>query len=93
MSLSAIISSCAALASIASFVPQAWKIIRTHKTKDISSGMYVLTVSAFALWTIYGIMTGQWALVASNSICLLLSGSILAMKSRGAGFSVGRQNR
>lgn len=70
----------AALASIASFAPQAVKIIRTRKTKDLSLSTYVLTVGAFALWTAFGAATRQWPLVGSNLTCLALSGFILMMK-------------
>lgn len=69
----------AALASMASFVPQAWKIIRSRQTKGISSGMYLLTVSAFGLWLVYGVMLQQWPLVVSNAVCFALSGFILVM--------------
>lgn len=74
------IGSIAAIASTVSFGPQAWKIIKTGRTKDISAGMYAITVGGFGLWTVYGVMLRQWPLVASNSICLLLSGFILVMK-------------
>lgn len=74
------VAAAAAIASTASFAPQAIKIIRTRETKDISFWMYVLTVSAFGLWSTFGILTRQWPLLASNLVCLLLSGSILAMK-------------
>lgn len=67
-------------ASTLSFAPQAWKIIRTRRTADISTGMYVLTVTGFALWTAYGAMLGAWPLVATNTICFSLSGFILGMK-------------
>jgi MtN3 and saliva related transmembrane protein len=70
----------AALFSTVSFAPQAWKIIRSRQTKDISTGMYVLTVMAFALWLAFGILLRQWPLVLSNGICLVLSGFILLMK-------------
>ncbi|MDB5734966.1 MAG: hypothetical protein JWN16_1603 [Alphaproteobacteria bacterium] len=70
----------AAMLSTASFAPQAWKIIRSRKTHDISLGMYVLTVAGFALWLGFGIAKREWPLVASNSICLVLSGFILTMK-------------
>jgi MtN3 and saliva related transmembrane protein len=43
-------------------------------------GMYLITVAGFALWTAYGIRLGQWPLIGSNTICLLLSGFILMMK-------------
>ncbi len=74
-----ILGSLAAIASTVSFAPQAIKIIRTRQTKDISLDMYAITVTAFALWCAYGVMLGQWPLIASNSICLLLSGFILVM--------------
>ena len=74
------IGTAAAIASTVSFTPQAWKIIQTGETKDISAGMYVITVAAFALWAVYGVMLRQWPLVASNVICLGLSGFILMMK-------------
>ncbi len=75
-----IIGSLAAIASTVSFTPQAWKIIRTRDTDAISAPMYAITVAGFALWTGYGLLLGQWPLIVTNSICLLLSGFILAMK-------------
>jgi MtN3 and saliva related transmembrane protein len=74
------LGTAAAIASTVSFTPQAWKIIQTAETKDISAGMYVITVTAFALWAIYGVILRQWPLVASNVICFGLSGFILVMK-------------
>jgi len=70
----------AAVLSTASFTPQAWKIIRSRKTHDISLGMYVLTVTAFAAWLAFGLLRREWPLVLSNGICLALSGFILTMK-------------
>lgn len=80
MSLITIIGSLAALASTVSFAPQAWKIIKSRHTADISLGMYALTVCGFALWTIYGVMLGEWPLIVTNSICFLLAAFILTMK-------------
>jgi MtN3 and saliva related transmembrane protein len=64
---------------MASFFPQAWKIIRSRETKDISAGMYLLTVAAFALWLAHGLAEHQWPLVVSNAVCFALSAFILAM--------------
>jgi MtN3 and saliva related transmembrane protein len=75
-----IIGALAAIISTGSFAPQAWKIIKTRETKDISAGMYGLTVAGFALWLAYGVMLGQWPLIATNSICLVLAAFILVMK-------------
>lgn len=70
----------AAIASTASFAPQAWKIIKTRETKDLSALMYSFTLLGFALWSAYGLMLGRWPLIASNGICLALSLFILVMK-------------
>lgn len=75
-----IVGSFAALASTVSFTPQAWKIIKSRSTKDISAGMYTLTVTGFILWTSYGILLMQWPIIITNSICLVLAGFILTMK-------------
>lgn len=80
MDLVTVIGSVAAIASTASFAPQAWKIIQSRNTRDISAGMYTLTVCGFALWTVYGSLLVQWPLIATNAICLALSGFILMMK-------------
>jgi len=73
------IGTLAAICSMGSFVPQAWRIIRTRDTKSISPGAYLLTVLAFAFWTVYGLMLDAWPLVASNAFNLLLSTFILVM--------------
>lgn len=80
MTLTTTIGFIAAIASTVSFAPQAWKIIKSRKTDDISLAMYVVTVSAFALWTAYGILLNEWPLIVTNSICFVLSGFILLMK-------------
>lgn len=80
MSIITIIGSLAAIASTISFAPQAWKIIKSRKTSDISLGMYAVTVCGFALWTVYGILLGEWPLIVTNSICFMLAGFILVMK-------------
>ncbi|HEV2571175.1 MAG TPA: SemiSWEET family transporter [Beijerinckiaceae bacterium] len=74
-----ILGTSAALCSMASFVPQAWRIIRTRDTEGISPGTYFLTVLAFALWTAYGVLLDAWPLMVSNGFNLLLSAFILIM--------------
>jgi MtN3 and saliva related transmembrane protein len=75
-----VVGGIAAVLSTVSFVPQATKIIRGRDTSGISTGMYLVTVAGFTLWTAYGVMRAAWPLIASNSICLILSAFILAMK-------------
>jgi MtN3 and saliva related transmembrane protein len=76
----AVLGYLAAFISTSSFAPQAFKIIKSRQTRDISTAMYVLTVLGFALWLAFGIALRQWPLVISNGICFALSAFILAMK-------------
>jgi MtN3 and saliva related transmembrane protein len=80
MNIVTLIGALAAILSTTSFMPQAVKIIRTRDTSAISTGMYVVTVLGFVSWTTYGVLSKAWPVAASNSICLLLSAFILAMK-------------
>ena len=70
----------AALCSMASFIPQAFKLIKDRDASSISLRMYVVTVTGFALWSAYGALVASWPLIASNLISLGLSGVILALK-------------
>jgi MtN3 and saliva related transmembrane protein len=80
MDAASLVGAGATLASTTSFLPQAWKVIRTRDTAAISTGMYAVTVVGFALWLTYGLLLGALPLIITNSVCLALSGFILAMK-------------
>lgn len=75
-----LIGSAAAICSTASFVPQAWKIIRTRDTSALSARMYAVTVTGFSLWLAYGILLGEWPLIVTNAVCLAMSAFILVMR-------------
>ncbi|BCW88496.1 hypothetical protein sos41_16370 [Alphaproteobacteria bacterium SO-S41] len=79
MDVTTIIGSAAALCSTCSFVPQAWKIIQSGETKDISAPTYALTVVGFCLWFTYGILQSDWPLMVTNGISGLLAAFILVM--------------
>jgi MtN3 and saliva related transmembrane protein len=72
----------AALCSTASFVPQVVKMWRDKAGESVSLRMYVLTVTGFTLWSVYGVLLASWPLVASNLISLALSSAILLLKLR-----------
>ncbi|HET9621550.1 MAG TPA: SemiSWEET family transporter [Kofleriaceae bacterium] len=76
----AVIGTLAAVLSVSSFVPQAWKIVRTRKTDELSAPMWVMSFTGFVLWTIYGCLHGAWELIVPNAICAVLAGFILVMK-------------
>jgi MtN3 and saliva related transmembrane protein len=68
--------------SCVSFVPQLLKLLREKNAEGISRRMYFVTVTAFSLWTLYGVFVERWALIVSNGVCLLLSSCILVLQFR-----------
>jgi MtN3 and saliva related transmembrane protein len=66
------------------FVPQVLKIWREGDTRAISVRMYVLRVAGFILWLAYGVALGSMPLIAFNILNLLLGGTVLVLKHRGA---------
>lgn len=79
MDLPTMVGTVAAICSVTSFTPQAWKIIRERSTEGLSAAMYVLTCTGFALWTTFGILKQEVTIIVPNTICLLLSGFILVL--------------
>lgn len=75
-----VVSLFAALLSMISYIPQAWRIIRDRTTDGLSLKMYLITVAGFIAWLSYGVLVRQWAIIVLNVICLILSGFILTMK-------------
>lgn len=74
-----VIGFLAAACSVSSFVPQAFKILRTRDTSSLSPPMYALTTTGFLLWTAYGVAQGQWPLILTNAVCFVLAAFILVM--------------
>jgi MtN3 and saliva related transmembrane protein len=72
----------AAICSTTSFIPQLIKLLRDKTSGDLSLRMYALTVTAFSLWSVYGLMLKSWPLVVSNLISLALSSAILLLDLR-----------
>lgn len=77
-----VVGFCAGLCSMVSFTPQLIKTWRERDARSISLRMYVVTVTGFSLWVTYGVMIGSWPVMLTNSVCLILSALILAMKWR-----------
>jgi MtN3 and saliva related transmembrane protein len=64
------------------WLPQALKIVRDKETRALSlPGTAAFTIG-IALWLVYGLAIGDWPLIGSNALTLLLLAPILAMKLR-----------
>jgi MtN3 and saliva related transmembrane protein len=85
--LANVVGTGAALCSMTSFAPQIVKIWRDRDASEVSLAMYLVTVTGFSLWIGYGVLIESWPVTVSNTVCLLMSGAVLALKwrfSRGA---------
>lgn len=80
MDAALIVGYLASICSTTSFLPQAWKIIKTGDTAAISMRMYAVTVTGFALWFVFGMMRMEWPIILTNAVCFCLSAFILVMK-------------
>lgn len=80
MELVTIIGFLAAICTTIAYFPQAIKIIKTKRTKDISLWMYILIFVGLSLWLAYGIMLKSLPLIIANTITIVTSGVILTMK-------------
>ncbi|MBB4361085.1 MULTISPECIES: SemiSWEET transporter [unclassified Bradyrhizobium] len=75
-----LIGFAAATCTTVAYAPQAIKVWKTRSTGDISLGMFLVMVLGLLLWLIYGLLSGDGPLIASNAVTMLLAGGILFMK-------------
>ena len=68
-----------ALTTIA-FAPQLLKALSTKSTKDISFMMLLCSTFGMALWLLHGIQVNDPAIIAANSVSLVLTSSLLGLK-------------
>lgn len=72
----------AAFCTTAAFVPQAYVAIKHRDTKSLSLAMYIIFTLGLVLWLIYGLIKGDWALIAANAVTVTLAALILIVKLR-----------
>ncbi|RYZ11647.1 MAG: hypothetical protein EON61_09755 [Alphaproteobacteria bacterium] len=75
-----IVGVCAGLCSMVSFMPQIGKILKTKSAEGVSLKMFSVTVTAFVLWTAYGVLLGSWPIALSNFVCLCLALIIVTLR-------------
>ena len=80
--LANVIGTAAALCSITSFIPQIIKIVKERDASSVALKTYVLTVTCFVLWVVYGIMIEAWPITFANSAALVACSIVLFLKWR-----------
>lgn len=77
-----VIGAVAAVLTTGSFLPQAYKVLRTRETAAISLVMYSMFTAGVTLWLIFGLYTMQWSIIIANAVTVVLAGVILTIKVR-----------
>ena len=80
--LANVFGTAAAACSIVSFAPQMIKIWKERDASSVSLKTYSLTVTCFALWVVYGVLSGAWPIIVANSAALVMASGVLVMKWR-----------
>lgn len=68
--------------TVASFLPQVIRAWRTRRTRDLSLGSFALLMTAGSLWIVYGALSRDWPVVATNSGMVALTGALAIAKMR-----------
>jgi MtN3 and saliva related transmembrane protein len=78
----AYVGMCAAFLSSLSYIPQVRKAWPRGSTADLSLSMLIVLTCGLSLWIVYGIIRGDWVIVAANAVGATLAGLVLAFKIR-----------
>jgi MtN3 and saliva related transmembrane protein len=57
----------AGIVTVASFLPQVVRAWRTRQTRDLSLVSLALLIAAGSMWILYGALSRDWPVVATNS--------------------------
>ena len=70
----------AGILTTVAFIPQAWKVLKSRQTRDISMAWAVTMVIGVFFWLCYGISMGSMPMMLANGITLVLLSLILWVK-------------
>jgi MtN3 and saliva related transmembrane protein len=57
----------AGMVTVASFLPQVVRAWRTRQTRDLSLASLALLITAGSMWILYGALSRDWPVVATNA--------------------------
>jgi MtN3 and saliva related transmembrane protein len=67
-----LIGATAAFCTTVSYIPQLKKVWTTGETGDLSLKMLLLLAMGLALWTVYGLIRGDFVIIVANAVSLTL---------------------
>jgi MtN3 and saliva related transmembrane protein len=72
----------AGLLTVGAFLPQVVRTWRTRRTTDLSLATSALLVTTGSLWMIYGMLMGDWPVIAANAGMVTLNATLALAKLR-----------
>jgi MtN3 and saliva related transmembrane protein len=72
----------AGILTVVSFLPQLVRTWRTKHARDLSSGMILLLTASGGCWTLYGVLTADRPVIATNLGVVVLTSTLFAAKIR-----------
>ncbi len=80
MDLPSAVGGLAGILTTIAFLPQVIKTYQSKSAKNLSLSMFSIFCTGVLLWLVYGILKQDWAIVATNTFTLILSGILLYFK-------------
>ena len=77
-----VLGAVAGVLTVAAFLPQVARAWRTRQTRDLSLSGMALLIVAGSLWIIYGTMSRDWPVIATNGGMVVLNLALVAAKLR-----------
>lgn len=71
------IGTVAGLLVSGAMLPQLFKLVKTKKADDVSTGMLIVLICGVALWVYYGILKNEIPIIATNAFSCIINGAIL----------------
>lgn len=72
-----IIGITAGVCTTAAVIPQLIKAYKTKAVEDVSVGMFLVLIAGVLLWTIYGFLKNDLAIILANGISVVLNALLL----------------
>jgi MtN3 and saliva related transmembrane protein len=72
----------AAFLTATAYLPQVVQVWRTHRTKDVSLGMFLVMTVGLICWLVYGFSIHDWPIILCNGTALVMTSIILFFKLR-----------
>jgi MtN3 and saliva related transmembrane protein len=73
------LTTCAGIAMSFGYYPQAYKLWRTKDARPISLPSSILFAGGTSIWTLYGFLRMDWAIIASFSFGMIGSWLVLIL--------------